>query len=44
VVKTTYGSVYTGLTSALIDGKRYLYVANVTKGRVDVYDNARFTL
>jgi len=40
VVKTTDGSVYTGLTSALIDGKRYLYTANVTKGRVDVYDNA----
>jgi uncharacterized protein (TIGR03118 family) len=40
VVKTTDGSVYTGLTSALIDGKRYLYAANVTKGRVDVYDNA----
>jgi hypothetical protein len=39
VVKTTDGSVYTGLTSALIDGKRYLYAANVTKGRVDVYDN-----
>jgi uncharacterized protein (TIGR03118 family) len=40
VVKTTDGSVYTGLTSALIDGKRYLYLANVSKGRVDVYDNA----
>lgn len=39
VVKTTDGSVYTGLTSALIDGKRYLYAANFTKGRVDVYDN-----
>src|ERR1700730_14838677 len=39
MVKTTDGSVYTGLTSALIDGKRYLYAANVTKGRVDVYDN-----
>jgi uncharacterized protein (TIGR03118 family) len=40
VVKTTDGSVYTGVTSALIDGKRYLYAANVTKSRVDVYDNA----
>jgi uncharacterized protein (TIGR03118 family) len=40
VVKTTDGSVFTGLTSALIDGKRYLYVANTSKGRVDVYDNA----
>jgi hypothetical protein len=28
------------LTSALIDGKRYLYAVNFTKGRVDVYDNA----
>jgi uncharacterized protein (TIGR03118 family) len=40
VVKTTDGSVFTGLTSALIDGKRYLYIANSSKGRVDVYDNA----
>jgi uncharacterized protein (TIGR03118 family) len=40
VVKTTDGSSYTGLTSAIIDGKRYLYAANFTKGRVDVYDNA----
>jgi uncharacterized protein (TIGR03118 family) len=40
VVKTTDASSYTGLTSAFIDGKRYLYAANFTKGRVDVYDNA----
>ena len=40
VVKTTDGSSYTGLTSAFINGKRYLYAANFTKGRVDVYDNA----
>jgi len=40
VVKTTDGSVYTGLTSALIDGKVYLYAANFSKGRVDVYDSA----
>jgi uncharacterized protein (TIGR03118 family) len=40
VVKTTDGSSYTGLTSAFIAGKRYLYAANFTKGRVDVYDNA----
>lgn len=38
VVKTSDGSSYTGLTSALIAGKRYLYAANFTKGRVDVYD------
>jgi hypothetical protein len=24
----------------LIDGRRYLYTANASKGRVDVYDNA----
>src|SRR5258708_2899366 len=40
VARTTDGSSYTGLTSAFIDGKRYLYAANFTKGRVDVYDNA----
>ena len=39
-VKTTDGSSYTGLTSAYIHGKLYLYAANFTKGRVDVYDNA----
>src|SRR5262249_62109993 len=40
VVKTTDGSAYTGLTSASIDGKSYLYVANFAKGRVDIYDSA----
>jgi uncharacterized protein (TIGR03118 family) len=40
LVKTGDGSSYTGLTSAFIDGKRYLYAANFTKGRVDIYDNA----
>jgi uncharacterized protein (TIGR03118 family) len=40
VVKTTDGSSYTGLTAAFIDGNRYLYAANFTKGRVDIYDNA----
>ena len=40
VVRTTDGSSYTGLTSAFIDGNRFLYAANFTKGRVDVYDNA----
>lgn len=40
VVKTSDGSSYTGLTSAFIDGNRFLYAANFTKGRVDVYDNA----
>jgi uncharacterized protein (TIGR03118 family) len=40
VVKTTDGSSYTGLTNAIINGKRYLYAANFTKGTVDVYDNA----
>lgn len=40
VVKTTDGSSYTGLTSAFINGKPYLYTANFTKGRVDVYDSS----
>jgi uncharacterized protein (TIGR03118 family) len=40
VVKTTDGSSYTGLTSAFVDGNRYLYLANFGKGRVDVYDSA----
>jgi uncharacterized protein (TIGR03118 family) len=40
VVKATDGSSFTGLTSAFIDGKRYLYAANFTLGRVDVYDTA----
>src|SRR5882762_4994917 len=35
VVKTTNGSSYTGLTSAFINGKRFLYAANFSKGRVD---------
>src|SRR5713101_10075988 len=39
LVKTSDGSSYTGLTSAFIDGNRFLYAANFTKGRVDVYDN-----
>ena len=40
VVRTTDGSGYTGLTSAFINGKAFLYAANFNKGRVDVYDNA----
>jgi uncharacterized protein (TIGR03118 family) len=40
VVKTNDGSVYSGLTSAFIDGKVYLYAANFGKGRVDVYDSS----
>jgi uncharacterized protein (TIGR03118 family) len=40
VVKMSDGSSYTGLTSAFINGSRFLYAANFTKGRVDVFDNA----
>jgi hypothetical protein len=40
VVKSNDESSYTGLASAFIDGKPYLYAANFTKGRVDVYDGA----
>jgi hypothetical protein len=32
VVKTTDGSSYTGLTSATVNGKRYLYATNFNKG------------
>lgn len=39
VVKTTDHSVYTGLTSAVANGHRYLYAANFGRGRVDVYDS-----
>jgi uncharacterized protein (TIGR03118 family) len=39
VVHTTDGSGYTALTTAFVDGNRYLYAANFLKGRIDVYDN-----
>jgi uncharacterized protein (TIGR03118 family) len=39
VARTNDGSTYTGLTSAYVDGQRYLYAANFSKGRVDIYDN-----
>jgi len=39
-VKTTDGSEYTGLTSATANGQQYLYAANFSKGRVDVYNSA----
>ena len=41
---TTYvgptGSVYTGLTSAQVDGESFLYAANFGTGKIDVFDNA----
>ena len=40
VARTKDGSSYTGLTSAFIEGRTYLYAANFTRGRVDVYNNA----
>ncbi|HEX3470956.1 MAG TPA: TIGR03118 family protein [Silvibacterium sp.] len=40
IVKTKDGSSYTGLTTAVIHTKRYLYAANFTKGSVDVYDSS----
>jgi len=40
VFRAKDSSSYTGLTSALVDGQRYLYAANFGKGRVDVFDNA----
>src|SRR5207237_4674045 len=39
VFKATDGSSFTGMTSALVNGKRFLYAANFTKGRVDIFDN-----
>ena len=39
VVRTSDGSSFTGLTSAFVNGKRFLYAANFAKGRVDVYDS-----
>src|SRR5580765_3467604 len=39
VVRTTDGSAYTGLTSAFVDGRAYLYAANFSKGRIDIYDS-----
>jgi uncharacterized protein (TIGR03118 family) len=39
VAHTTDGSGYTGITSAFVDGNRYLFLANFLKGRIDVYDN-----
>ena len=38
--RASKGSAYTGLTIAVIHGKRYLYAANFNKGTIDVYDNA----
>jgi len=40
VVPAKDGASYTGLTSATIDGNRYLYAANFNKGTVDVYNSA----
>jgi len=39
VARGDAGSGYTALTTAFIDGVRYLYAANFLKGRIDVYDN-----
>ena len=33
------GAVYKGATTALVNGKVYLYVTNFRSGRVEVYDN-----
>jgi uncharacterized protein (TIGR03118 family) len=40
VVRTSDGSSYTGLTVGSINGNPYLYAANFTEARVDVYDSA----
>ena len=40
LVKTTDGSSFTGLTSAAIGARFYLYAANFSKGRIDVFSTA----
>lgn len=40
VAATKDGSVYTGITSATVEGTRFLYLANNSLKRVDVYDNS----
>lgn len=37
VAKGKKGSVYTGMTSATVDGKSYIYAANIALGTVDVF-------
>jgi uncharacterized protein (TIGR03118 family) len=39
VARGAAGSGYTALTTAFVDGNRYLYAANFLQGRIDVYDN-----
>jgi uncharacterized protein (TIGR03118 family) len=34
------GSIYTGIASAFLNGKRYLYAANFGQNRIDVYDSS----
>lgn len=33
------GAVYKGVTTAMLDGKRYLYAANFHSGHIEVYDS-----
>ncbi|WP_213805172.1 TIGR03118 family protein [Granulicella sp. dw_53] len=40
VAATKDGSVYTGITSATVEGTRFLYLANNSLKRIDVYDNS----
>lgn len=40
VYKSTKGAVYTGLTSAVVNGQRRLFAADFQHGRVAVFDNA----
>ena len=39
MVNTKDGSSYKGMTSAFVRGQHYLYAANFTKGRIDVFDS-----
>lgn len=40
VISTKDGSAYTGFTSSTVEQARFLYAANFSLGRIDVYDNS----
>jgi len=40
MVNNADGSAYSGMTKATVGGRTYLYLANFTMHRIDVYDNA----
>lgn len=40
IVRKTDGSIYRGLTSGFINGRRFLYAANFGTGKIDVFDSS----